>query len=89
MGFWWEKSLIEAKAHNYCYRRLAPYIRDVAIYGRVTNVDIKGKDEIIKAYAKNTREVKGVLKDIRHICKFATRISEWECQELLYLVKAI
>ena len=37
-----ERSLIEAKAHNYCYRRLAPYIRDAAIYERVTNYKIKG-----------------------------------------------
>lgn len=84
-----ERSLIEAKAHNYCYRRLAPYIRDAAIYERVTNVDIKGKDEILNAYAENTREVKSIVKDIRHICKFATQISEVNRQELLHLLKAI
>ena len=84
-----ERSLIEAKAHNYCYKRLAPYIRDVAIYERVTNVDIKGKNEILNAYAENTREVKSIVKDIKHICKFATQISERDRQELLNLMKAI
>ena len=84
-----ERSLIEAKAHNYCYKRLAPYIRDAAIYERVTNVDIKGQDEIFKAYAENTREVKNIVKDIRNICKFATQISEGDRQELLNLTKTI
>ena len=84
-----ERSLIEAKAHNYCYNRLAPYIRDAAIYERVTNVDIKGQDEIFKAYAENTREVKNIVKDIRNICKFATQISEGDKQELLNLTKTI
>lgn len=84
-----ERSLIEAKAHNYCYKRLAPYIRDAAIYERVTNVDIKGQDEILKAYTENTREVKSIVKDIKHICKFATQISEVDRQELLNLMKAI
>lgn len=84
-----ERSLIEAKAHNYCYRRLAPYIRDAAIYERVTKVNIKAQDEILNAYADNTREIKSIVKDIRHICKFATQISERDRQELLDLMKAI
>lgn len=84
-----ERTLIEAKAHHYCYRRLAPYIRDAAIYERVTNVDVKGEKEILNAYAENTREVKSIVKDIRHICKFATQISEGDRQELLHLMKSI
>ena len=84
-----ERSLIEAKAHKYCYRRLAPYIRDAAIYERVTKVNIKAQDEILNAYADNTREIKSIVKDIRHICKFATQISERDRQELLDLMKAI
>lgn len=84
-----ERTLVEAKAHNYCYRRLAPYIRDAAIYERVTNVEVKGEKEILNAYAENTREVKSIVKDIRHICKFATQISESDRQELLHLMKAI
>ena len=84
-----ERCLIEAKAYNYGYRRLAPYIRDAAIYERITNVDIKGQDEIFKAYAENTREVKSIVKDIKHVCTFATQISERDRQELLHLMKAI
>lgn len=84
-----ERALVEAKAHHYCYRRLAPYIRDAAIYERVTNVEVKGEKEILNAYSENTREVKSIVKDIRHICKFATQISERDRQELLHLMKAI
>lgn len=84
-----ERALVEAKAYNYGYRRIAPYIRDAAIYERVTNYKIKGEEEITNAYAENTREVKSIVKDIRHICKFATQISERDRQELLHLMKAI
>lgn len=42
-----ERALVEAKAHYYCYRRLAPYIRDAAIYERVTNVEVKREKEIV------------------------------------------
>lgn len=84
-----ERCLIEAKAKNYCYTRLAPYIRDAAIYERVTNVEVKGEKEILDAYAENTREVKSIVKDIRHICKFATQISEENREELLRLMKTI
>lgn len=84
-----ERCLIEAKAKNYCYTRLAPYIRDAAIYERVTNVEVKGEKEILNAYAENTKEVKSIVKDIRHICKFATQISEEDRENLLRLMKAI
>ena len=52
-------------------------------------MDIKGQDEIFKAYAENTREVKRIVKDIKHICTFATQISERDRQELLHLMQAI
>lgn len=84
-----ERCLIEAKAKNYCYTRLAPYIRDAAIYERVTNYKIKGEDEIINAYCESSKEIQSIVKDIRHICKFATQISETDRQELLHLMKAI
>lgn len=84
-----ERSLIEAKAHNYCYRRLAPYIRDAAIYERVTNYKIKGEEEILNAYCESNKEIQSMLKDVKHICKFATQISESKRQELLDLTKAI
>lgn len=69
-----ERCLIEAKAKNYCYTRLAPYIRDAAIYERVTNYKIKGEDEIINAYCESNKEIQSMLKDVKHICKFATQI---------------
>ena len=84
-----ERALIEAKAYNYGYRRLAPYIRDAAIYERVTNYKIKGEVEFLNEYCESSKEIKSIVKDIRHICKFATQISEGKRQELLALAKAI
>ncbi len=84
-----ERALVEAKAYNYGYRRLAPYIRDAVIYERVTNYKIKGEDEIINAYCESNKEVQSMLKDVKHICKFATQISESKRQELFDLTKVI
>lgn len=84
-----ERALVEAKAYNYGYRRIAPYIRDAAIYERVTNYKIKGEEEILNIYCETSKEIKSIVKDIRHICKFATQISETKRQELLDLTKAI
>lgn len=84
-----ERALIESKAYNYGYRRLAPYIRDAEIYERVTNYKIKGEDEIINAYCESNKEIQSMLKDVKHICKFATQISEGDRRELLNLTKAI
>lgn len=84
-----ERSLIEAKAYNYGYRRIAPYIRDATIYERVTNYKIKGEEEILNVYCETSKEIKSIAKDIRHICKFATQISEGDRRELLDLTKAI
>jgi len=84
-----ERALVEAKAYNYGYKRLAPYIRDAAIYERVTNFKIKGEDEIINAYCESNKEVQSMLKDVKHICKFVTQISESKRQELFNLTKAI
>ena len=84
-----ERALVEAKAYNYGYRRIAPYIRDAAIYERVTNYKIKGEKEILNVYCETSKEIKSIVKDIRHICKFATQISEGKRQELLNLIKAI
>ena len=84
-----ERALVEAKAYNYGYRRIAPYIRDAAIYERVTNYKIKGEDEIINAYCESDKEIQSMLKDVKYICKFATQISESKRQEFLDLTKAI
>lgn len=84
-----ERALVEAKAYNYGYRRLAPYIRDAAIYERVTNYKIKGEEEILNEYCESNKEIKSMLKDVKHICKFATQISEENREEMLRLMKAI
>ena len=41
-----ERSLIEAKANFYGYKTIASYIRDTAIYEKVTHVDLKSKNEL-------------------------------------------
>lgn len=84
-----ERALVEAKAYNYGYRRIAPYIRDAAIYEIVTNYKIKGEEEILNVYCETSKEIKSIVKDIRHICKFATQISEEDRRELLELTKVI
>lgn len=84
-----ERSLIEAKAENYYYTRLAPYIRDATIYERVTNYKIKGEEEILNEYCESNKEIKSMLKDVKHICKFVTQISEENREEMLRLMKAI
>ena len=35
-----EKTLLETKADYYCYKSFAAYIRDAAIYEKVTKVDM-------------------------------------------------
>lgn len=69
-----EKTLIKAKAEMYGYRYLSNYIRDSAIYEKVTQVDLKGQDEILSAFSENTKEIKDIAKGVRHLCKFLTQI---------------
>lgn len=69
-----EKALIEAKAEMYGYRYLSNYIRDASIYEKITQVDLKGQDEILNAFSENTKEIKEIAKGIRHLCKFLTQI---------------
>ena len=68
-----EKTLIQAKAEMYGYRYLSNYIRDSAIYEKVTQVDLKGQDEILSAFSENTKEIKDIAKGVRHLCKFLTQ----------------
>ncbi len=71
-----EKTLIQAKAEMYGYRYLSNYIRDAAIYEKVTQVDLKGQDEILSAFSENTKEIKEIAKGVRHLCKFLTQIDD-------------
>lgn len=84
-----ERILIEAKAEYYGYKRLAKYIRDAAIYEKVTYVNLKNKKEIYIAYAENTKQLKKITKEVRHISKYATQFSEESRKDLLDVMYAI
>lgn len=79
-----EKILIKAKAEYYGYKQLSKYIRDSAIYEKVTNVDLIGKNEILKAYSDNTQILKEMHKSIKHIAIFAAQIDKYEREELKF-----
>ena len=79
-----EKILIKAKAEYYGYKQLSKYIRDSAIYEKVTNVNLIGKHEILKAYSDNTHILKEMYKRIKHIAIFATQIDKYEREELKF-----
>lgn len=71
-----EKTLIKEKAEMYGYRYLSNYIRDSAIYEKVTQVDLKGQDEVLSAFSENTKEIKKIAKGVRHLCKFLTQVDD-------------
>lgn len=77
-----ERTLLEAKSNYYGYSRLAKYIRDAIIYEKVTHIDLKNKEEIYAAYSENTKELKKIAKEIRHISRYATQISSYDLKEL-------
>lgn len=77
-----ERTLLEAKSNYYGYTRLAKYIRDAIIYEKVTHIDLKNKEEIYVAYSENTKELKKIAKEIRHISRYATQISSYDLKEL-------
>ena len=79
-----EKILIKAKAEYYGYKQLSKYIRDSAIYEKVTNVDLIGKNEILKAYSDNTQILKEMHKSIKHIAIFAKQIDKYEWEDLKF-----
>ena len=79
-----EKILIKAKAEYYGYKQLSKYIRDSAIYEKVTNVDLIGKNEILKAYSDNTQILKEMHKSIKHIAIFAKQIDKYERDDLKF-----
>lgn len=84
-----ERILVESKAEYYGYKRLAKYIRDAAIYEKVTYVNLKDKEELYTAYAENTKQLKKIAKEIRHISKYATQLSENESQNLMKIMYGI
>ena len=84
-----ERILVESKAEYYGYKRLAKYIRDAAIYEKVTHVDLKNKEELYIAYAENTKELKKITKEIRHISKYATKITDETKKDILDAMYAV
>lgn len=77
-----EKALIKEKAKFYGYRNISNYIRDAAIYEKVTYVDLKNRQLIYNAYSENTKEIKEITKGIKHLCKFLTQINEGDIRDL-------
>lgn len=77
-----ERCLIETKAIFYGYKTIASYIRDSAIYEKVTYVDLKNKNELYEAYSNNTKELKKIAKEFRHISKYATQISQEDLKNI-------
>lgn len=84
-----ERILVESKAEYYGYKRLAKYIHDAAIYEKVTHVDLKNKEELYIAYAENTKELKKITKEIRHISKYATKITDETKKDILDAMYAV
>ena len=70
-----ERVLLDAKAKYYGYNTLAKYVRDAVIYEKVTYVDLKNKEEIYALYSENTKELKKIAKEFRHLSKYATQLS--------------
>ena len=84
-----ERILVESKAEFYGYKRLAKYIRDAAIYEKVTYVNLKNKEELYVVYSENTKELKKITKEIRHISKYATQLNDEQRKDLLDLMFAV
>jgi len=84
-----ERILVESKAEYYGYKRLAKYIRDAAIYEKVTYVDLIGKEDLYTAYSENTKELKKITKEIRHISKYATRLTDETKKDILDVMYAV
>jgi len=84
-----ERILVESKAEYYGYTRLAKYIRDAAIYEKVTYMDFKNKEELYSAFADNTKQLKKITKEIRHISRYATQISEENIKDLLDVMYSV
>ncbi len=81
-----ERELIEVKAIQYGYKALSKYIRDATIYEKVTYVDIDNRKQIYEAYANNTKEIKKIGKQIRHISKYATQIQDKDIKNITNLM---
>lgn len=84
-----ERELLEVKAKHYGYKHLSEYIRDSAIYESVTMVDLENKNEILKAYSDNTKELKKIAKEFRHLNKYATQLSSEDLDNISLMIISI
>ena len=69
-----EEILVKTKAKIYGYKNLSKYLIDAAIYEKITHIDLDNQMTIYNAYAKNTKELKKITKEIRNMCKYATQL---------------
>lgn len=81
-----EKTLLETKAEYYSYKSFAAYIRDAAIYEKVTKVDVKNVDRIYDAYADHTKEIKKITREIRNLLKYSTSLDDLTIQTIKSLM---
>ena len=84
-----ERCLLETKAEIYGYKTLASYIRDAVIYEKVTYSDLKNKNEIYEAYSNNTKELKKVAKEFRHLNKYATQLNNEDLKNISNMIYGI
>ena len=79
----------ERNEFYYGYNNLSAYIRDACIHEKVTYVDLKNRNIIYKAYSDNTKELKEICKNIRHICTFATQLPAEETKGIVKICSEI
>ena len=70
-----EEILVKTKAKIYGYKNLSKYLIDAAIYEKITHIDLDNQMKIYNAYAKNTKELNKIIKEIRTMCKYATQLN--------------
>ena len=84
-----EQILVKTKAKYYGYKNLSKYLIDSAIYEKVTYVDLDNHQLLYDAYAQNTKELKKITKEIRHISKYATDLDNTTIQNITSLMFTI
>lgn len=81
-----EKTLLETKAEYYSYKSFAAYIRDAAIYEKVTKVDLKNSDKICDAYSQYAKEIKKITKELKNLIRYNTSLDDMPMQTIKLLM---
>ena len=84
-----ERALIEERMKMYGYQSLASYIRDAAIYEKITYVDWKNQKVLLDAYAENTKVLNEILKEFTNFSKYATQLSKEDLDKVSQTMFAI